>query len=60
MAPFSWAILDMRKNVVLMAWWQVSISLGTSATVRPLVGMASSTSTLIVPVGGELHQCLAA
>ena len=51
-APFSWGVLEMRRKVVLMAWWQLSISLGTSATVRPLVGMASSTSTLIVPVGG--------
>ena len=67
-APFSWAvgpeeapffggILDMWKKHVLMAWWQVSRSLGTSATVRPRVGMASSTSTWMVPVGaGWGHQ----
>lgn len=42
----------MRKNAVLMACWQVSMSLGTSASVRPRVGMASSTSTWMVPVGG--------
>lgn len=47
-APFSWGVLDIRKKVVLMAWWQLSMSVGTSATVRPLVGMASSTSTLMV------------
>lgn len=51
-APFSWGILDIWRKVVLMAWWQVSMSLGTSATVRPRVGMASSTSTWTVPVGG--------
>lgn len=55
-APFSWGVLDMRKKVVLMAWWQLSMSVGTSATVRPLVGMASSTSTLMVAVGGGGHQ----
>lgn len=38
-----------------MACWQVSKSSGTSAIVRPAVGMASSTSTLMVPggVGGR-------
>lgn len=47
----------MWKKRVLMAWWQVSRSLGTSATVRPRVGMASSTSTWMVPVGaGWGHQ----
>lgn len=51
-APFSWGVLDMRKKVVLMAWWQLSMSVGTSATVRPRVGMASNTSTLMVAVGG--------
>ena len=50
-APFFGGILDMWKKRILMAWWQVSRSLGTSATVRPRVGMASSTSTWMVPVG---------
>lgn len=59
-APFSWGVLDKWKKVLLMASWQVSMSLGTSTTVRPLVGTASSTWTLTVPGVGQQCQQLGA
>lgn len=47
--PVLLGVLEMWRKVVLMARWQVSTSAGTSASVRPLVGMASNTCTVTVP-----------